>query len=111
MFGIGGNELLIIILLMVIFIKPKDIPSVVNFIARIWKKIQSFIFKVRTQIQNITSEISDTIDETEESFHDRIEKLRLKIDNEPSFFDLTPKLKISKNKRIKRNKNEKRKSS
>ncbi len=96
MFGIGGNELLIIMLLMVIFIKPKDIPSVVNFIAKVWKKIQSFVSKIRVQIRNITSEISETTDETEENFHDKIEKLRLKINSEPEFFDLTPKLKISK---------------
>ena len=102
MFGIGGNELLTIILLMVIFIKPKDIPSVVNFIARIWKKIQTLVLKVRTQIHNITSEVSDTTDEIEENFHDRIEKLRLKINNEPEFFDLTPKLKISKKTRSKK---------
>ncbi len=97
MFGIGGNELLIIILLMVIFIKPKDIPSVVNFIAKTFKKIHSFISKIRKQINEITSEISDTTEDIEETFHDKIEKLRLEIDNsEPDFFDITPKLKIEK---------------
>ncbi len=97
MFGIGGNELLIIILLMVIFIKPKDIPSVVNFIAKTFKKIRSFISEIRKQINEITSEISDTTDDIEETFHDKIEKLRLEIDNsEPDFFDITPKLKIEK---------------
>ena len=101
MFGIGGNELLIIILLMVIFIKPKDIPSVVNFIAKTFKKIRSFISEIRKQINEITSEISDTTEDTtediEETFHDKIEKLRLEIDNsEPDFFDITPKLKIEK---------------
>ena len=98
MFGIGGNELLIIILLMVIFIKPKDIPSVVNFIAKTFKKIRSFISEIRKQLNEITSEISDTTDDIEETFHDKIEKLRLEIDNsEPDFFDITPKLKIEKN--------------
>lgn len=97
MFGIGGNELLIIILLMVIFIKPKDIPSVVNFIAKTFKKIRSFISEIRKQINEITSEISDTTEDIEETFHDKIEKLRLEIDNsEPDFFDITPKLKIEK---------------
>lgn len=82
---------------MVIFIKPKDIPSVVNFIAKTFKKIRSFISKIRKQINEITSEISDTTDDIEETFHDKIEKLRLEIDNsEPDFFDITPKLKIEK---------------
>ncbi len=60
---------------------------------------------MRNQIKNITSEISDTKEDIEESFHDKIEKLRLKIDSEPDFFDLTPKLKI--NKKIKSKKKQK----
>ena len=52
---------------MVIFIKPKDIPS------------------------------DETKDMVEENFHDKIEKLRLQIQQEPEFFDFdevkkTPKL-------------------
>ena len=96
MFGIGTNEIIVIILLMVIFIKPKDIPSVVNFIVSVWKKIRSFIQTIKNQIQNITSEISDTTEDIEETFHDKIEKLRLEIENEPDFFDLQPKLSINK---------------
>ncbi len=107
MFGISLNELLIIILLMVIFLKPKDIPSVVNFIVRIYKKIRNFIFEIQSQIKKITNEIEDEKTEINESFHDRIEKLRLQIENEPEFFDLeekmkTPKLKIEKNKTTKK---------
>ena len=104
MFGIGTNELLLIILLMVIFIKPRDIPSVVNFIVSVWKKIKSFVETIQIQIKNITSEISETTDDIEETFHDKIEKLRLEIDNQTDLFDTTPKLDI-KNK--KKNKNAK----
>ena len=87
---------------MVIFVKPKDIPSVVNFIAKCFKKIRKFISDVKTQIQNITSEISETKGEVEETFHERIEKLRLEINNEPDFFDLSPKLKIDKKEKRKK---------
>ena len=83
---------------MVIFVKPKDIPSVVNFIAKCFKKIRKFVSDVKAQIQNVTSEITKTGDELEESFHEKIEKLRLEINNEPDFFDLSPKLKIDKKK-------------
>ena len=72
---------------MVIFIKPKDIPSVVNCIASVWHKIRSFMQRVHTQINLITSEIDDTQDIMEDTFHDRIEKLRLKINEEPDFFE------------------------
>ena len=104
MFGIGSNELILIILLMVIFIKPKDIPSVVKFIAKIFKKIRNFISHVKGQIDEITNEISDTKDEINETFHDKIEKLRLEIEKEPEFFDITPKLKIEKKHKTKKEK-------
>lgn len=72
---------------MVIFIKPKDIPSVVNFIASVWRKIKLFMQRMHTQINLITSEIDDTQEIIEDTFHDRIEKLRLKINEEPDFFE------------------------
>ncbi|MCR5506630.1 MAG: hypothetical protein K6F04_02145 [bacterium] len=86
---------------MVIFIKPKDIPSVVNFLVKIWKKIQSFVSTIRTQIQNITSEISDTTGDIEETFHDKIEQLRLEINNETDLFDKSPKLNLEQQKKNK----------
>ena len=72
---------------MVIFIKPKDIPSVVNFLATIWHKTSQFIKRIHTQISVITSEIDDTQEIIEDTFHDRIERLRLKINEEPDFFE------------------------
>ena len=87
MFGIGLGELILTLLLMVIFIKPRDIPSVVNFILLSWHKICSFVQHVHAQISRITSEIDNTENIIEDTFHDRIEKLRLKINEEPDFFE------------------------
>ena len=42
---------------------------------------------MRTQINYITSEIDDTENIMDDTFHDRIEKLRLKINEEPDFFE------------------------
>ena len=110
MLGISLNELIIILLLMVIFIKPKDIPSVVNAIAKFWKKLKNFMGEIQTQIQNITEEIDETKDSTFESFHDKIEKVRLDIEKQTEL-DLydeadkkTPKLKIEKTKQRTKNK-------
>ena len=91
---------------MVIFLKPKDIPSVVNFIATVFKKVRDFVASVKKQIQDITSEITETTGEIEETFHDKIEKLRLEIESEPDFFDESPKLQLDKkeNKKIKNKK-------
>lgn len=110
MFGISLNELIVILLLMVIFVKPKDIPSVINAIAKLWKKTKAFIEEIRTQIHNITTEIDETKTETYESFHEQIEKLRKQIKDEEKeidFFDddyerITPKLQFDKPKRKKK---------
>lgn len=105
MLGISLNELILVILLMVIFIKPKDIPSVVNAIAKFWKKIKSFMGEIQIQIKNITEEIDETKDATYESFHDKIEKVRLEIEKQEEldlYDDIdkkTPKLKIEKAKK------------
>lgn len=103
MLGISFNELIVILLLMVIFVKPKDIPSVVNAIAKFWRHLKNFIFEIQTQIRNITDEIDDTKNETFETFHDKVERVRLEIEKQASldldifdddFNKKTPKLKI-----------------
>ena len=103
MFGISFNELVLIILLMVIFIKPKDIPSVVNAIARVFKKLKNFLFEIQTNLKNITDEIDDTEKKVYKTFHEQVEDVRLKIEQEENFnlFDddyerITPKLKFDK---------------
>ena len=88
---------------MVIFLKPKDIPSVINYIAKFWKKINSFIYEIQLKIKEITSEIDISKDEIEETFHDKIEKLRLEIYQQQEFLDFeetkkTPTLDIKKKK-------------
>ena len=88
---------------MVIFVKPKDIPSVVNAIAKFWNAVKNFIFEIQTQIRNITDEIDETKDETLETFHDKVERVRLEIEKQNTLdLDIyddeldkkTPKLKI-----------------
>lgn len=109
MLGISLNELIIILLLMVIFIKPKDIPSVVNAIAKFWKKLKSFMGEIQNQIKNITEEIDETKDSTFESFHDKVEKVRLSIEKQEELYfcddtdKKTPKLKIEKTKQRTKN--------
>lgn len=91
---------------MVIFLKPKDIPSVVNFITNLWKKIRSFIVEIQSKINEITYEIDNTKNDIKETFHDKIERLRLEINQQQDFPDFddnkkTPKLEIEKNKKQK----------
>ena len=62
---------------------------------------------MQKQIREITSEVSDSTDEIDETFHDKIERLRLEIEKEPEFFDISPKLKIDKKPCTRKRKQEK----
>lgn len=101
MLGISLYELIVIILLMVIFINPKDIPSVIKNIAKCIKKLKSFINDIQKEIKDITKEIEETRENTYETFHDQIEKIRLEISkdiNEEYYEEenkKTPQLKIN----------------
>ena len=50
MFNIGWTELLLITIVFLIFIKPKDIPFFI-------KKIATFFYKIKNYISDITEEI------------------------------------------------------
>ena len=54
MFNIGWTELLLITIVFLIFIKPKDIPFFI-------KKIATFFYKIKNYISDITEEIKEEI--------------------------------------------------
>ena len=54
MFNIGWTELLLITIVFLIFIKPKDIPFVI-------KKIATFFYKIKNYISDITEEFKEEI--------------------------------------------------
>ena len=54
MFNIGWTELLLITIVFLIFIKPKDIPFFI-------KKIAKFFYKIKNYISDITEEIKEEI--------------------------------------------------
>lgn len=108
MLGISLKELLLILLLMVIFLKPKDIPSVINFIAMCWKKIKSFTDEVRSQIQTISNELDDVKETTYKSFQEQVDEVRLELEkNNPQNIyeemedNFTPKLDIKLKSKLK----------
>lgn len=74
MFGISFNELIIIFLIMVIFLKPRDLPIIINFLVSIWTSLQSFIFKIHEKFKYITSEINDNIKYIDDTFYDNVKK-------------------------------------
>ena len=54
MFNIGWTELLLITIVFLIFIKPKDIPFFI-------KKIATFFYKIKSYISDITEEFKEEI--------------------------------------------------
>ena len=54
MFNIGWTELLLITIVFLIFIKPKDIPLFI-------KKIATFFYKIKNYISDITEEFKEEI--------------------------------------------------
>ena len=54
MFNIGWTELLLITIVFLIFIKPKDIPFFI-------KKIAAFFYKIKNYISDITEEFKEEI--------------------------------------------------
>ena len=54
MFNIGWTELLLITIVFLIFIKPKDIPFFI-------KKIATFFYKIKNYISDITEEFKEDI--------------------------------------------------
>jgi len=67
MFGIGLFEFLIIAIVLIVFIKPKDLPVILN-------KLGHFVAKVKSLVKDITSTITD-VAETEKSEENKITDL------------------------------------
>ncbi len=96
MFGISFSEFIIILVIMVIFLHPRDIPSVINFVAKIFAYIQDFIYNTRMKMNYIKSGIENDVVFLNDTFHDNIEQLKLEIPDEPDFFDLNDDTDLSK---------------
>lgn len=118
MFGISLKEFILIILLMVIILKPEDIPKVVNFLARCFRYVNEFLTSVSSKIKYMTSELQDDVEYMKDRFHDNTKQIKLDFIGEPDFFDLaeddgkkTPKLNIKKEqKTLTKTRNSKRKN-
>ena len=54
--GIGGVEYLVIAALIIIFVGPKDLPSVLRTFGRWWGKIRNFSREFRSSINEIAKE-------------------------------------------------------
>ncbi|MDR2098452.1 MAG: hypothetical protein LBO78_00295 [Rickettsiales bacterium] len=104
MFGIGIGEVFVVMLLAAVLIPPKDMPAVVRFLAKAWRKIAAWARSVRMQINELAGSLDDVReadDDTYDLFRDQIEEQRRAFSlRRSSFYDeledkKTPTLKIS----------------
>ncbi len=56
MFDISFAELLLVIIVAVVFIRPKDVPTVVRTIAKVMKSLRDFSHEVKQVFDDITRE-------------------------------------------------------
>jgi len=63
--GVGGVEYLVIAALIIIFVGPKDLPSVLRAFGRWWGKIKNFSREFKASINDIAAETG--IDEIKSS--------------------------------------------
>ena len=54
--GVGGVEYLVIAALIIIFVGPKDLPSVLRTFGRWWGKIKNFSKEFKASINDIAAE-------------------------------------------------------
>lgn len=62
MFDIGGGELLLIVLAIVVFFGPKKIPEVANMVGKGMRKVRQAQAQFQSQIQNLENEIKTVAD-------------------------------------------------
>ena len=63
--GVGGVEYLVIAALIIIFVGPKDLPSVLRTFGRWWRKIKNFSREFKASVNDIAAETG--IDEIKSS--------------------------------------------
>ncbi len=61
MFDIGGGELLLIILAIIILFGPEKIPEVSKFISKSLQKIRQAQIQIQREINTISAEIEDSL--------------------------------------------------
>jgi Sec-independent protein translocase protein TatA len=57
MFGFSLAELIIVLLAIIIFVKPKDLPEVAHFLGRCYYRIRKFFNEVKRQFSEVEKEI------------------------------------------------------
>lgn len=79
MFGFSLAELVMVCLVAIIIIKPKDLPEVAHFVGRTYYKIRKLIREIKTQLIEAEKELG--LDQIRQEFNHGMVEEEIKADN------------------------------
>ncbi len=78
MFGIGLYELVIILVITVIVIRPKDLPKIASKAGRIIQKLKKYFLQLRDDFNDISDAVMD--EDNFKTWEDRVDEKRREYD-------------------------------
>ena len=73
MLDISLDELLVVICVIIIFVAPKNLPTIVRSVGRVFKKVRNFIDEIKNEID--TEERFEELKKIEKEISKRTKKL------------------------------------
>lgn len=109
MFSIGLFEIILILLAIVIFVKPEDMPKFFHSVGTLFRKLKNFFIEIKNQISSVTDEFNDTKYELHKTLEDRVDNIKMPEPDLLSYDEMiekgdriTPKLNVNKKTKTKK---------
>lgn len=80
MLGFSFAELILVLLVAIIFIKPKDLPEIAHFFGKLYYKARKLIDDVKIQLKSVEKELG--LDELKHEINRGIAEEKIKIESE-----------------------------
>lgn len=80
MFGFSFAELILVLIVALIFIKPQDLPEIAHFFGKIFYRSKRFFDQLKKQFKNVENELG--IAELKQEIHRGIAEEKTKLDDE-----------------------------
>lgn len=80
MLGFSFAELILVLLVAIIFIKPKDLPEIAHFFGKLYYKARKLIDDVKIQLKSVEKELG--LDELKHEINRGIAEEKMKIESE-----------------------------
>jgi len=78
MFGFSFAELILVLLVAIIFIKPQDLPEIAHFCGRLYYKARKLIANIKLQLQQVEKELG--LEEIKHEVHRGISEEKMKVE-------------------------------